>query len=297
MADAPATRAVLSLLCVTASLSACLAGLPGAGESGSNAAVPIKALSPEASVSGNVRFFGFLDVIREPSDDSQEFDARFGQFAANVPASVVHKAFSLETPDTCQRSSRSEPIEIVDELAFPGHPYRLVDAGDAITVRHRNRRYASLSRIAREDGPVYETAIAGAAATFAKIKLFNVFVRTENLTASIPGAVFPKIGPLKIPPVSDVSGFNLSQDDRVNADTVFRWNAGNNPGTLVQISAGGGGRAIFCSAVDDGEFALPEDIKLWLGDKTIPRPEAHRESVLFYQVNDALVAITQSTHY
>ncbi|MFK7962904.1 MAG: hypothetical protein AB8C46_02960 [Burkholderiaceae bacterium] len=280
-----------------AGLSACLAGLPGTSESGSDGAGSIKALASDEPVLGNVRFFGYLDVIREPADNSQELDARFGQFAADVPASVVHKAFSLETPDTCERSSRSEPIEIVDELAFPGHPYRLVDAGDAITIRHKNRRYASLSRTPSEDGPVYETAVAGAAATFAKIKLFNVFVRTENLTASIPGAVFPKTGPLKIPPVSEVSGFNLSEEDRVSADTVFRWDAGSDAGAIVQISAGGGGRAIFCSLVDDGEFALPEDIQQWLGNKTIPRPEAHRESVVFYQVNGALIAVSQSTQY
>ncbi len=282
---------------LVAGLSACLAGSPSTKAPDLGGAKSLTSLTPGEAVDGKIRFFGYLDVIREPSDDSQELDARFGEFSAEVPASVVHKAFSLETPDTCQRSSRSERIKIVDELAFPGHPYSFVDAGDAITIRHRNRRYASLSRVASEEGPRYETAVAGAAAAFAKIKLFSVFVRTDKLTASIPGAVFPKIGPLKIPPVSEVSGFNLSEDDRVSANTVFKWHAGNDPSTLVQIIAGGSGRAIFCSVVDDGEFALPEDIRQWLGDKTIPQPEAHRESVLFYQAQGALVAVSQSTQY
>jgi len=72
---------------------------------------------------------------------------------------------------------------------------------------------------------------------------------------------------------------------------------GDNPDALVQISAGGGGRAVFCAAIDDGEFALPVDIQQWLGDKSIPNPEAHREAVVFYQTKDAVIAVTQSTQY
>jgi len=121
--------------------------------------------------------------------------------------------------------------------------------------------------------------------------------RWGRLIAELRGAVFPKMGPLKVPPVSEVDGFNLDKDDRVSADTVFEWDVGDDPTVLVQISAGGGGLAVFCSAVDDGEFALPADIKQWLGDKTIPRPKASRESVVFYQIKDALVAVSQSTHY
>jgi len=292
-------RLSLAFAGLVAVLTGCSSGSSGLGVSraASDPAANVKVLRSGDPISGNVRFFGYLDIIRLANDDSQEMEARFGRFDAEVPAGVVRDAFDLEAPDTCETSSRVKPIEIVDELAFPGHPYQIVDAGDAIRINHRSRRYASLSRDTGDDGPAYVTAMSGLKATFAKIKLFSVFVRTANLTAVVPGAVFPKMGPLKIPAVSEVDGLNLEKNDRVSADTVFEWDAGDDPGALVQISAGGGGRAVFCSAVDDGEFALPADIRQWLGDNTIPNPEVSRESILFYQTKDALVAVSQSTAY
>lgn len=252
---------------------------------------------PTGSQLGAIRFLGYLDVTREPKDESQEFDARFLRFEKAVPVDIVMEALAEPDPDICETSDKVKPIVIRDELEFPGYPFQFVDAGDAVAVRVNNRRYASLSRTRLDDGPAYETAVSGLGMRFAKIRLLDVFVRTEGLSVHVTGAEFPSFGPVEIPAVSKVAGFNFDKLDRVKSDSVFDWEAGSTPNRLIQIDAGGGGRAVFCAAADDGSFEFPESVKQWLGDQSIPNPLAYREAVNFYRDGETLFVVSQSTFY
>ena len=249
-----------------------------------------------AAVTGMVRHFGYLDVTRVQKDGSQEFDARFATFDTPTPASIVLENFAVPPPDTCETSSRTSPIQIRDELDFPGHPYKFVSAGKTVPVLHDGGSYINMSREDDEGGIRYGSAMSGAAVTMGGHRLLDLFVRTADLELSIPGSTdFPAVAAIPVPNVSNLSGFNLDEDDRVSADTRFTWKAGNTPEARIQISAGGGGRAVFCAAQDDGQFEFPPAIRNWIGTDTIPNPEAYRDATVFYQIGDLIFIVSQST--
>ncbi len=286
---------------IAGSLSGCLSG---ASKSSPVSAAAVQEIDPAQPITGVVRFFGYVDVTRDLEDGDQEFEARFGQFTQPIPASVVMEAFATPEAGSCETSTRAKPIVIRDELAFPGNPYQFVSAGPTVRLMHRGRKYTELEplREAADGDPrgemiTYEQNVDSLGVTFGGLKLFDAQVRTGNLQVLITGDQFPAFGPVAVPEVSELKGFNLNIKDRVKADTVFRWRAGSNPQALVELSAGGGGRAVFCSVRDTGSFQLPPHIRQWLGDKTIPNPEAHREVVAFYRSNEAILVVAQSTYY
>jgi len=125
--------------------------------------------------------------------------------------------------------------------------------------------------------------------------LFDARIRVDNLSVLIPGGSFPQFGPVEIPSAHEVSGFSLGATDLVTADTQIRWRRASNPKAIVELSAGGGGRAVFCSAKDDGHFSLPPKIAQWLGKNSIPNPEAYRESTAIYRQGEAVLVVSQST--
>jgi hypothetical protein len=283
-------------------LSGCTgAATPFAKKEANHSVTKIQPIDPTQPQSGTVRFFGYVDVTRDREDADQEFEARFGQFDQPVPASVVVTAFAPPLPDTCETSDRQNPIEIRDELAFPNHPYKFVSAGTEVLILYNGRRYAGLEprpetdKANRREMITYESNVDSLRATFAGFKLFDARVRVDNLSVRIPGDGFPAFGPVSIPSVQEVSGFSLDATDRVIANTEFSWRRGDNPNAIVELSAGGGGRAVFCAAKDDGQFGLPEKIKQWLGANSIPNPEAHRESVAIYRQGEVILIVSQST--
>ncbi len=202
------------ILVPTAILAACQA-MPGkrrdAGKTSGPARMPIR-LEAGDPLEGMVRHFGYLDVTRNKTDGSQEFEAAFATFDNPTDVRKVIKNFAVALPDSCETSTRARPVQIIDELNFPDDPYRFVVAGMEIPVQYKGRRYARLTPSESDNGIEYETAMSGVAATIGGIHLFNVFVRSDSLSVRIPGgADFPAVGSMAIPPVDRFTGFTWAQ--------------------------------------------------------------------------------------
>lgn len=260
----------------------------------------------DASISASIRYFGFVDVTQDEDNESQYFEAGFARFDRAAALSLLLNNFRQPVADSCdyrqQAHGDSTPMEFKDELDFPGHPYEFVSVGRKIEVFAGNRRYARLARTSSEetDAVQYETDVGSLPLSIGGFRLGDLLLKTRGLSVSSDGDVFPAFSGIAVPDVDLVAGFKPSVEQQVMKDTLFRWRKGrhaSDPGVRLQIEAGGGGRAIFCAATDDGEFQFPQEVKARLPDASIPNPSAYRDAVWFYLRDDALLIVTQSSYY
>lgn len=264
---------------------------------------PIAASSTSEDV---IRFFGFIDVTQDIEGESQYFEAGFAQFDNPAPLRVVIDSFRQPELDTCDYHERVEgdnrPLEFPDEMALPGYPYKFISVGNEIDVTHGNRRYAKMTRTSKspDDQVQYETDVGSLPISIGGLKLGDVLLKMNGLRVHAPGEEFPSFENINIPAIDRTSRFKLSSKDKVEAGTRFRWRKGkyaDDEGVRFQIEAGGGGRALFCAAFDDGEFRLPQSIQSLLGDEIIRSPSAYRDVLQFYRNSDALLIVSQSSYY
>ncbi len=253
-----------------------------------------------------IRYFGFIDVTQDLEGESQYFEAGFARFTEPAPLRTLLDSFRQAPADSCDYRQRprgdSTPLAFKDELELPGYPYQFVDAGSRIDVSIGNRSYARLKRTSTrpEDAVQYETDVGSLPLSIGGFKLGDVLLKTGGLTVSSRDGTFPDFAGIAVPPVTAPGRFRPRFEEAVSAESRFRWRTGGDstdPDTRVQIEAGGGGRALFCAAADDGEYQLPQSVKVRLGDARIPNLFAYRDAVWFYRHDDALLIVSQSSYY
>lgn len=297
--------ALLTVLCVVASTGCASRDLL---KNATDAATNSAWISLDTTVKSDdsIRYFGFVDVTQNEEGDGQYFEAGFAQFNNFAPLSVLVDSFKQPQMDTCDyRESApgdSSPMEFPDEMALPGYPYKFISAGEIIEVAHGSRRYAKLKRTSSspDDQVQYETDVGSLPVTIGGLRLGDVLLKMNGLRLRASGGEFPSFKNIVVPAIDRPSRFRLSSKTEVKANTRFRWRQGKysrDAGVRVHIEAGGGGRALFCAAFDDGDFKLPDAVQASLGDKIIRNPSVYRDVVRFYVNNDALLIVSQSSYY
>lgn len=265
-----------------------------------------KRIDATSNLENNIRYFGFIDVTQDEEGESQYFEAGFAQFDSVAPLRVLLDSFKQAPVDTCDYHERAEgdnrPLEFPDEMALPDYPYKFISAGNRVDITHGRRRYARLTRTSRDaDAQVqYETDVGTLPVAIGGLKLGDFLLKMKDLQAHTPGDEFPAFGRIAVPAIDRPKRFNLSIEDEVRADTRFRWTTGkysDDVGVRVQIEAGGGGRALFCAALYDGEFQLPEAVQSSLGGRSIKNPSVYKDVVRFYVNDDVLLIVSQSSYY
>ncbi|MBX2836146.1 MAG: hypothetical protein KTR35_04770 [Gammaproteobacteria bacterium] len=260
----------------------------------------------DSEQAAEIKYFGFVDITLDEEADSQFFEAGFARFDRTIPLSEILSNFKQPAIDSCdfrqQEPGDSTALEFRDELDFREYSYEFVGAGDSVKVVSGGRSYANLTRTSTNpaDAVQYETDVGSLPVTIGGLKLGNLLLKTRALRVSAPGDVFPAFSGVVMPPIDEVKQFKPNRSKRISADTQFRWRQGrysSDPEVRVQIEAGGGGKAIFCAAADDGRFTIPEATKALMQDVSIPGPSAYRDAVWFYLRKDAVLILTQSSYY
>jgi len=125
----------------------------------------------------------------------------------------------------------------------------------------------------------------------------------DGLTVDIPGADFPAFANVSVVDVAPLTGVVTAGTD-VTADTVYRWDAGADPRTRIEISAssstfltlGSGGSIVSldCLVADDGEFSLSAATRAELGTDFSGDASLTRLGITVVQDGDAILMVSNS---
>ncbi|MFK7854079.1 MAG: hypothetical protein AB8B79_08200 [Granulosicoccus sp.] len=200
------------------------------------------------TLTDGTQFLGILDVTETTSSDEVEISGFFVGFSSSVLGSVLQTGL-MPTLDTCT----VEAIDITDtDVGLPGNlavDFNTVSAGEVIPFISASGTYAEL---VRENQFGFDFYVSDPETISGSIP--------SQLTASIPGDVFPAFPSISIPVVERLIVSSPVSGSLVTPGTTFTWTPGTNPDAFITISAfsGFGTDAIDvdCEVRDDGQFAF-----------------------------------------
>ena len=209
--------------------------------------------------SGEAVLFGLVR-LREPDDGGDDGDAyaSFVRFDRALSNDELLAGFRPEA-DTCTVETDGDSDDDDDD-PFPhatGRPFDFVSAGDDVAFTGPDGPFLTLALVERPGYAGYRPGSRPLPTPF-----------PADLSVDIAGADFPGFDAVPVAGVDPLTVSVPSDDEGVAADTRFRWEAGaGDPGgARVEIELefddadDGDDIDVTCSALDDGAFALPEDV-------------------------------------
>ncbi len=145
-----------------------------------------------------------------------------------------------------------------DEPASPG--FTSISAGEVIVVNSINGTYVNLPRTVSEFGIFYSDPV--------DVPL--PLPVPDNLTVDIPGDVFPAFQAVPVPTITPLDVTQPASSTLLTASTVYQWVpdlSGESTITLNLFADDENFSALArCEFEDDGEFSLPLEIQMSMGD-------------------------------
>jgi len=209
------------------------------------------------TLTDGTQFLGILDVTESTSSNEVEISGFFFGFSSSVLGSVLQAGLS-PTLDTCtvETTDLTGTDAVVPENL--GVDFNTVSAGEIIPFISASGTYAELTRQNQFGFDFYMSdpeTIPGSI--------------PSQLTASIPGDVFPAFPSVSIPVVESLIVSSPAPGSLVTPGTVFSWTPGSNPDAYISISAFSGFGTdsinVDCEAIDDGQFAFPAATQAEMG--------------------------------
>ena len=228
-------------------------------------------------------------------------DADFYFIDDGVALSRLREGVATFYPDRCRvrRINTETFVELYDSGAY-GVTYPSdergeaalvsVGAGDPIAYYNNGGLYSEwpLQRVIGDEDSIYYSGELPAPLP-------------QNLTAEIPGDVFPPVSNLTVPAAATPVVSSPASTESITPDTLFRWEAsGNRAGVkeLVHLEArwvneaAGETTLLDCGFEDDGEARIPDEIRAELSaDFSSTSYRFRRESYFEYLSGDVYVFV------
>ena len=163
--------------------------------------------------------------------------------------------------DTCSTLIEEEGFDD-DDLENIARGANNISAGETITLRSSAGTWLTLSRIQDAQSIIYlpEVELPSSIAS-------GLDTVPNGLVIDIPGDDFPAFTDVLIPDVAPLSGVTTN-GAIVTPATLFQWDAGSdNPSVfiVIELESIDEETSITCSAADDGEFSIPDELRTELG--------------------------------
>lgn len=209
------------------------------------------------TVTDGTQFLGILDVTETTSSNEVEVSGIFFGLSSSVLGGDLQTALS-PTLDTCT----VDTTDLTDVGLLPtidlDVDFNTVSAGEIIPFMSASGTYVELVRQNQFGFDVYVSdpeTIPGSI--------------PSQLTASIPGDVFPAFASFSFPVVERLIVSSPAAGSLVTPATVFTWTPGTNPDAFISISAfsgfGTNSIDVDCEVRDDGQFTFPAATQAEMG--------------------------------
>lgn len=227
------------------------------------------------AIGANIRYLGYIAVFDWISDADRTLTMSGGFFERD-PWFDNNFDPDVFTTDTC------------DLTGIADVPVAPVSAGETIIVSNAAGTLAELLPIGITNFQQYNTA-----------ELLSVDSQQgSNLVVDIPGDDYPPFGGVAVPDAELPTGISPQLNSNVNADTVFRWNAGSTRDTHIAIGIlFGGSASVSCYLIDDGEFTLPDSVKSQVGTATVSSWSLGRRHFVTLERGDAILQVQRYTGF
>ncbi|MEM9601609.1 MAG: hypothetical protein AAGA11_01990 [Pseudomonadota bacterium] len=237
---------------------------------------------------------GAISVDEFTTSNTLEAAAVFFQISQGLPAALI-QANLAPTLDVCEvdvtQLGAPDPDDDLPDFDLPGDiDLSTVSAGDAIPIRSAG---AELTRLVRGSlfgltayTPEPETAPGPMPA---------------DLSASIPGDVFPAFANVALPTVET---FSLTAPlGPVTPTSVFTWVPGTTPDTYISLDVSsfdfinGTIVSVTCELTDDGAFTFPATTQAAMGAdfESFGPASALRDRTTTLQQGNALLVLTTTS--
>ncbi|ASJ73269.1 hypothetical protein [Granulosicoccus antarcticus] len=208
-------------------------------------------------------YVGYIALVQTTPANSLFDGAPLRGASPNARASAVltrlNEPFSLTEYREARALDEDQCTRYVDYVAVEGRlegatdslPSDLVDGGEVLTIQSPQGSYAELLVNPNSVGT-----------TYANVELDSLPLPVpDGLIANIPGGEFPAVADIVIPNVDLLVVLGDSPEGIHSSE--FRWEAGSDPSSIVMLSIiasslDGSSNGVLCTAIDDGEFVVPD---------------------------------------
>ena len=178
-----------------------------------------------------------------------EFETRFNPETQGRPQ--LGECFYFGPGSADFNSGQQEP-------SSPG--FTPISAGEVIVVNSVNGTYVNLPRTTSEFGIFYSDPV--------DVPL--PLPSPDNLTVDIPGDEFPAFQAVSVPVIPPLVVTQPESSGTLNAATVYQWVPGSSGQSVITLNLfaedDNFSMLARCETEDDGEFTLPSDIQMSIGD-------------------------------
>ena len=160
-----------------------------------------------------------------------------------------------------------------------------IEAGETIVVTSPAGTYATLVLLTVRDLAVYAPEEGGDAATVP-------FPVPSGLVVDIPGADFPAFSGVAVPDVAPLTG--VSPTGTADENDRFVWDAAGGEAHVeieLDFYTAQPALRVTCSAIDDGEFELPQSVRDEIPDGLSGLPSVTRVASRFERGDGALLIV------
>ncbi len=240
------------------------------------------------NLSGEITQLGVVDLDYSGLFDETSLAAFFVEFPL-FPDASLFAADLVPNEDSCEvfDFTSIEDLDIDFDIPDILDQIEPVSAGEVIPFISSAGTYAELQSFEAFGFTLYQLedeidSIPG--------------IPPSGLQFSIPGDDFPAFPNVSVPDIVPLEISNPASGATITADTVFTWNAAESSGSRISISLFATSGTVDCTALDDGRFELPADIKQQLGaGVSITGASYSRESLNLLQSGSSVLFVTTST--
>ncbi len=249
---------------------------------------------------GDVTRVGLIRVSQPdlPDDDGDDGDV-FGAFASLAGALPFDGLTASLRPagDTCTFDSDDD--DAFDEDAFQGsfpngaggRPFDYVSAGDSLVFTSPAGTWLTLPRV---DEPGFTGYVPRSRPLPTPYP--------SGLVVDVPGDDFPAFSSVAVGDVQTLVVQVPDGDDDIARNQTFRWEAGSDDRARVSIELEFEAEfddsdtddielEVTCSAIDDGEFTLPQDVLDRIPDGVTASLDMTREALTVERQDDAVLFV------
>lgn len=228
----------------------------------------------------------FGSVSIDAYQNETYLNAVFVDFNQPIPQAIIESDLELPlTQDICEAESDDGSIVFGErtELNLDENIIEYLSAGEVLTITGPNGTYAELQRTSSDFEGVVLYTLPDNAEINGKLP--------DGLTITIPGDEYPGFSDVAIPNAVPLQLTSNNNRNDFSRDTTLTWVADANPMSKIYFSAYLDDLYISCYLVDDGEFTLPEGLKVLINTDQQSFFDVGRETNNFIRQGNTVLSV------